>query len=42
MRGAFIVLIALVVAWYVDHTMYGGRYSTALSEMLSEIGHHAR
>jgi hypothetical protein len=42
MRGLFVVVIVLVVAWYVDHSMYGGRYFMAFSGMFSQVVHQAR
>jgi hypothetical protein len=42
MRGLVIVAIVLAIAWYIDHSMYGGQYFTAFSQMLSNIAHHGR
>jgi hypothetical protein len=42
MRGLFVILIVLVVVWYLDDHMYGGRFFAAFRGMLSEIAHHAR
>jgi hypothetical protein len=42
MKGLAAVGLALVVCWFIDHTMFYGQYFAALGGMLSGIAHFSR
>jgi hypothetical protein len=42
MKGFFIFAIVIGLAWYIDHSRFGGQYFAALSQMASQVLHHAR
>jgi hypothetical protein len=42
MRGLLILLTFLVTFWLVDNWFYSGRYTNAVTKMLSDISLHMR
>ncbi len=42
MRGIFIAIVLVVSALVLDNNLYGGRYTQAFSQMISDIEAHFR